>query len=238
MVDSGRACRRGAVPIRRRSPRRTWRTASSDGRVRQAVAAVLVGDGGADLSQGARSDTLVGALGEVGADRGRVGGHRTQAPRFAPALPDPPHAGVDGPGGRGDRGGQGGVDPVHLVPGQLDRRQRRASRLFTPDDLTGDLRHPGDRAGEPGRDWDRKGRGCGHPPVVPATPPPPLTLRSPRRQPRRQPSRQPSHQPRRCPSCQVGQSQARVPLLGGNRVVKNQPSGGGDDAQSLSPPPS
>ena len=203
--------------------------------VGQAVGAMLVPDGSAGLSRGCHLPRP-GRRARRGRRRSRPGRQASHTgPRFARRF-QIPHAGVDGPGGRGDRGGQGGVDPVHLVPGQLDRRQRRASRLFTPDDLTGDL--TGDRAGEPGRDWDRKGRGCGHPPVVPATPPPPLTLRSPRRQPRssRAVSRAINHVV--VLAVRSASRRARGPLLGGNRVVKNQPSGGGDDAQSLSPPPS
>lgn len=106
-VPSGRAWRRGAVPMIRRRPRRTWPC------IRWRCAMALAGE-----VDGADRETVGRPFREVRADQRRLRGQRRGAAGGAPALPLAPREVVHGAGGLGVRGGDRLADPDGLVDGE------------------------------------------------------------------------------------------------------------------------
>ena len=112
------------------------------GRVDGSGAAVLERDRAAGQADGAERDALLGALGQVGAHRGRGGGQRVQVAAGAPGRPVAPRPGV-------------GVQRVRCVV--------RGDRIDDAGGVGG---------GEPGELGGQRGTGCGgsgsggHAPVV------------------------------------------------------------------------
>ncbi len=100
VADAERACRTtwGGAQDPAQSPADLTDRLVADG-VGQAVAAVLVPDRGTGQVDGGQRDALVGALGQVRADRGGFRRKRDECAAGAPAPPAIPGAGIAGTGG-------------------------------------------------------------------------------------------------------------------------------------------
>lgn len=91
-------------------------------RVRDAMGAVLVPDGRAGRVDGGKGEALLGAPGQVGADRGGLGRERHDPATGAPAHPTAPGERVDLARGLGVRGGESLGDAGRVVLGESDPR--------------------------------------------------------------------------------------------------------------------
>ena len=120
-TPSGRAKRTGCGAESATQATADLTYAVQDG-VAEAVAAVLVGHGGAGAVKGACRGPLIGALGEVGADRGRGGRQRRNLSALAPPLPGAPGVGVDDASGLGKRGAHRGSDAARVGSVQSGER--------------------------------------------------------------------------------------------------------------------
>ena len=122
-----RACQFAGMPSRREKStggssdgRRawlSWATGSTD-----AVGAVLVPDGRAGRVDGGQREPLLGALGQVGADRGWLGRERHDSAAGTPAHSSAPRVGVDLARGLGVDGGESRSDEAHVGLGEARPR--------------------------------------------------------------------------------------------------------------------